>query len=222
MSLHCNTCRPLLSSPTFFPLCRLSITPVYGRIGNHLPRNGAQSHLIPHASTHPNLLSPTQTLFPPLPGSCHLRQRDVYGGENWQVWSERVRSEWLTPLAPHGSAGGPAFINTPQLSLAWIKQNVFHTSWVLLYPIIVNIVFSSIQLKRNIDFFSISVLIVEIHIRVSLSRFGTLNETQSVRFIPRIHLLIGVCNIHMHADKNKAYLFCFSAAFGNDHISAGY
>lgn len=109
------------------------------------------------------------------------------------------------------SAGGPAFINTPQLSLAWIKQNVFHTSWVLLYPFIVNIVFSSIQLKRNIDFFfSISVLIVEIHIRVSLSRFGTLNETQSVRFIPRIHLLIGVCNIHMHAVITKIRLIYFA------------
>lgn len=126
VSLHCNTCRPLLSSPTFFPLCRLSITPVYGRIGNHLPRNGAQSHLIPHASTHPNLLSPTQTLFSPLPGLRHLRRRDVKGVKTGRceasVWG--LSDSLLWPLG--GSAGGPAFINTPQLSLAWIKQNVFH------------------------------------------------------------------------------------------------
>lgn len=151
-----------------------------------------------------------------------LRFRDcaIYVGEMFtgvktgrceaSVWG--LSDSLLWPLG--GSAGGPAFINTPQLSLAWINQNVFHASWVLLYPIIVNIVFSSIQLERNVDLFSISVLIVEIHVRVSLSRFGTLNETQSVGFIPRIHLLIGVCNIHMHPAITKVRLiyFVFSAA----------
>lgn len=99
VSSHCNACRPLLSSPTFSPLVGFLLPLVYGRIGNHLPHNGAQSHLTPHASTHPNLLSPTQTLF------LRFRDRAIYvRGMLTRVKTGRceagVRSEWLTLLAP--------------------------------------------------------------------------------------------------------------------------